>query len=75
MRPTCEELLHHSDPFLYPAEIGEKALPIDEELLARVIQSVVTRCKERMPTEAESVNVWPQAYWASIRKAVVGRTA
>ncbi|KAM3510199.1 hypothetical protein MY10362_000117 [Beauveria mimosiformis] len=73
MRPTCEELLHYSDPFLYPAELSEKALPIDEELLGRIIQSVATRCRERMPTEAEASNVWPQAYWASIRKAMAGR--
>ncbi|KAJ6783920.1 hypothetical protein PWT90_03787 [Aphanocladium album] len=73
MRPTCEELLHYSDPFLYPAEISEKALPIDEELLGRIIQSVATRCRDRMPTEAEASNVWPQAYWASIRKAMIGK--
>ena len=73
MRPTCEELLHESDPFLYPAELTDKALPIDEELLGRIIQSVVTRCRERMPTEAESLSVWPQAYWASVKKAMAGR--
>lgn len=73
MRPTCEELLHTTDPFLYPLEFGEKALPVDEELLGRIIQSVVTRCRERMPTEAESSSVWPQAYWTSIRKAMAGR--
>ncbi|KAF4980734.1 hypothetical protein FZEAL_3319 [Fusarium zealandicum] len=73
MRPTCEELLHESDPFLYPAELTDKALPIDEELLGRIIQSVVTRCRERMPTESESVSVWPQAYWASVKKAMAGR--
>ncbi|KAJ3960033.1 hypothetical protein N0V92_003310 [Colletotrichum tropicale] len=69
MRPTCEELLHETDPFLYPNELSEKALPIDEELLGRIIQSVVTRCRERMPTEAEVMSVWPSAYWASVRKA------
>ncbi|KAH6961372.1 hypothetical protein HG530_005198 [Fusarium avenaceum] len=73
MRPTCEELLHETDPFLYPAELTDKALPIDEELLGRIIQSVVTRCRDRMPTEAESLSVWPQAYWASVKKAMAGR--
>ncbi|KFA64165.1 hypothetical protein S40285_00855 [Stachybotrys chlorohalonatus IBT 40285] len=73
MRPTCSELLHETDPFLYPVELGDKALPMDEELLGRIIQSVVSRCRERMPTEAESVSVWPQAYWASVRKAMAGR--
>ncbi|KND90183.1 Serine/threonine-protein kinase MPS1 [Tolypocladium ophioglossoides CBS 100239] len=73
MRPTCEELLHETDPFLYPAELSDKALPIDEDLLGRIIQSVVARCREHMPTEAESMSIWPQAYWASIRKAMAGR--
>ncbi|RFU79357.1 ttk kinase [Trichoderma arundinaceum] len=73
MRPTCEELLHETDPFLYPAEISDKALPIDEELLGRIIQSVVTRCRERMPTESEGASVWPQAYWNSIKKAMANR--
>lgn len=74
MRPTCEELLHETDPFLYPAEVGDKALPIDEELLGRIIQSVVTRCRERMPTESEGASVWPQAYWNSIKKAMANRS-
>ncbi|KAL7932246.1 kinase-like domain-containing protein [Trichoderma chlorosporum] len=74
MRPTCEELLYDSDPFLYPAEINsDKALPIDEELLGRIIQSVVSRCRERMPTESEGATVWPQAYWNSIRKSMANR--
>lgn len=73
MRPTCDELLYESDPFLYPAELTDKALPIDEELLGRIIQSVVTRCRERMPTEAETLSVWPQAYWSSVKKAMANR--
>jgi len=76
MRPTCEELLSEMDPFLYPVEMREKALPMDEDLLGRIIQSVVQRCRERMPTEAESVSVWPAAYWASVKKTVdAGRMA
>lgn len=73
MRPTCEELLHNSDPFLYPAEFSDKALPIDEELLGRIVHNVVNRCRERMPTELESSVAWPQAYWASVRKAMIGK--
>ncbi|KAK8114639.1 serine/threonine-protein kinase nak1 [Apiospora kogelbergensis] len=77
LRPTCRELLSAQDPFLYPVECGEGQLPLSEELLGRIIQSVVTRCKERMPTEAEALSVWPSAYWGSIAKAVgrdVGRS-
>ncbi|KAI0009488.1 kinase-like domain-containing protein [Xylariaceae sp. FL0662B] len=70
LRPTCRDLLAPTDPFLYPVETPEGSLPISEELLGRIIQSVVTRCRERMPTEAEAISVWPQAYWGSIAKAV-----
>ncbi|RDA89544.1 hypothetical protein CP533_3754 [Ophiocordyceps camponoti-saundersi (nom. inval.)] len=69
LRPTCAELLLPTDGFLYPAEVAEGVMPVDEELLARLVQSVVSRCRERMPSEAEVLSSWPQAYWASIRKA------
>ncbi|KAK3936184.1 hypothetical protein QBC46DRAFT_420183 [Diplogelasinospora grovesii] len=80
-RPTCDELLADSDPFLYPQEFDpsvyaaaahDKVLPMTEELLSRIIQSVVQRCKERLPTEGEAISTWPNAYWASVRKAVSG---
>ncbi|KAI1269129.1 kinase-like protein [Xylariaceae sp. FL1019] len=70
MRPTVGELLRENDPFLYPVETPEGALPITEELLGRIIQSVVSRCRERMPTEGEVLGSWPQAYWQSVGKAV-----
>ncbi|KAI8633465.1 kinase-like protein [Xylariaceae sp. FL1651] len=70
LRPTCEELLSPSDPFLHPVETPDGSLPITEELLGRIIQSVVTRCRERMPTEAEVLSVWPHAYWGSVAKAI-----
>ena len=70
LRPTCEDLLAPTDPFLYPVETPEGSLPITQELLTRIIQSVVSRCRERMPTEAEVLSVWPQAYWSSVGKAI-----
>lgn len=70
LRPTCEELLSPTDPFLYPIETPDGALPITEELLGRIIQSVVTRCRERMPSDAEVLSLWPQAYWGSVAKAI-----
>ncbi|KAK3362994.1 kinase-like domain-containing protein [Lasiosphaeria hispida] len=80
-RPTCDELLSDTDPFLYPQEFDPaiyaaaehgRVLPVTEELLSRIIQSVVQRCRERLPTEGEAVSTWPGAYWASVRKAVSG---
>lgn len=82
-RPTCEELLADSDPFLYPMEFDPelfgtgagKALPVTEELLGRIIQSVVQRCRERLPTDGEAMSAWPSAYWASVKKNVGVREA
>jgi serine/threonine-protein kinase TTK/MPS1 len=82
-RPTCDELLADTDPFLYPKEFDMgvlggaegKVLPMTEELLSRIIQSVVQRCKERLPTDGEAISTWPNAYWASVRKAVGGSGA
>ena len=77
-RPSCDSLLSESDPFLYPPEFdmdalgvdGSKALPITEEILGRIIASVVSRCKERLPTDGEVLSAWPGAYFSSVRKAV-----
>ncbi|TLD14306.1 uncharacterized protein PgNI_04990 [Pyricularia grisea] len=70
-RPTCGELLTETDPFLYPQEIDmDRVLPMTEELLTRVIHSVVNRCRDRMPTDGELMTAWPNAYWASVKKSV-----
>ncbi|KJR82797.1 serine/threonineeeee-protein kinase TTK/MPS1 [Sporothrix schenckii 1099-18] len=79
LRPTCDELLSPMDTFLFPEAQymsiggGAECMPISEELLGRIIQSVVTRCRERMPTDAEAVSAWPAAYWSSVRRAVAAR--
>lgn len=81
-RPTCEALLSEGNDFLYPKEYNPalsaardgKVLPMTEELLGRVIQSVVQRCKERMPTDDIFLATWPSAYWASLEKAVARPT-
>lgn len=78
-RPTCAELLSENDPFLYPIEYAvdvpgmEDALPVTEELLSRIIQSVVTRCRERLPTDGEAISAWPNAYWSSVKRAIASK--
>ncbi|ELQ33271.1 hypothetical protein M0657_003524 [Pyricularia oryzae] len=75
-RPTCEELLTETDPFLYPQEVDmDRVLPMTEELLTRVIHSVVNRCRDRMPTDGELMTAWPNAYWASVKKSVGSKEA
>ncbi|EXL70796.1 hypothetical protein FOPG_13412 [Fusarium oxysporum f. sp. conglutinans race 2 54008] len=41
-RFPVEELLHESDHVFYLTEFTDMALPIDQDLLARIIQTVVT---------------------------------
>ncbi|KLU83472.1 TTK protein kinase [Magnaporthiopsis poae ATCC 64411] len=73
-RPTCEQLLADQDPFLYPQEVDmERIVPVTEELLARVIHSVVARCRERMPTDGELMSAWPAAYWSSVKKSLAAK--
>lgn len=68
LRPTAEDLLLTSDPFLYPVELAEGAFPMTEELLGRILQSCATKCKDKMPSDAELLKVWPAGYFASLRK-------
>lgn len=70
LRPTVEELLRTTDPFLYPIEYEDGAIPMTEELLGRILQSVAAKCQDRMPTEAELLKVWPAGYFASLRKSM-----
>lgn len=78
-RPTCAELLSEDDAFLYPMEYAvdipgfEDSLPVTEELLGRIIQSVVTRCRERLPNDGEATSAWPAAYWVSVKKAIAAK--
>lgn len=81
LRPTCEEMLHPSDPFLYPVEAAAAAagmdgiLAIDQEMLGRIVQNVVNRCRTRIPSDAEAVSVLPGMYWSSVKKAMEARNA
>ncbi|CAJ2506154.1 Uu.00g002840.m01.CDS01 [Anthostomella pinea] len=81
-RPTCETLLSEGNDLHYPKELNPaptavrdgEALPMTEELLARVIQNIVLRCREGMPADNMALAAWPSAYWASIKEAVARPT-
>ncbi|OBT80348.1 TTK protein kinase [Pseudogymnoascus sp. 05NY08] len=67
-RPTAEELLSEGDEFLNPRELPEGALPMTEELLGRILCSVVGKCRGREVGEGEVMGVWAGAYFESLRK-------
>jgi serine/threonine-protein kinase TTK/MPS1 len=78
-RPTCDELLAPTDPFLYPLELSPavfaaadhgQVIPITQELLRDVVWNVVKRCRQDSPSDSEALDLWPQAYWASCKKVL-----
>ncbi|KAK4035238.1 kinase-like domain-containing protein [Parachaetomium inaequale] len=81
-RPTCEELLCPTDPFLYPMELSSdifaaadhgKVIPITPELLRDVVWDVAQRVRRGDAVSAEVLQMWPTAYWASCKKSLAMR--
>ncbi|KAL2153972.1 hypothetical protein VTH82DRAFT_2648 [Thermothelomyces myriococcoides] len=82
-RPTCEELLSPTDPFLYPTELSSdvfaaadqgKVIPITQELLRDVVWDVAQRVRRGDAADAEVLKLWPAAYWASCKKSLSMRS-
>ncbi|SZF04860.1 unnamed protein product [Blumeria hordei] len=67
-RPSALELLQLSDPFLYPTELEVGVVPMTEELLGRILLNVGAKFKNKTPTDAELLKVWPQGYFDRLRK-------
>ncbi|KAL8871441.1 MAG: hypothetical protein Q9174_002729 [Haloplaca sp. 1 TL-2023] len=76
LRPTVEELLAESDPFLHPdgaAPVGSGELgtvPIGVDMVARLQYSMVRHIREKgIPSDGE-LALWPQRYFQGIKEAV-----
>ncbi|KAI9809053.1 MAG: hypothetical protein M1825_002342 [Sarcosagium campestre] len=66
-RPTIAQLLDPADAFLFPDAQRQGRVEVSQELLARIIASVVTHCKTvGLPDEAEML-AWPARFFAKIR--------
>ncbi|KAK3298965.1 kinase-like domain-containing protein [Chaetomium fimeti] len=81
-RPSCEELLSPTDPFLYPMELSNdiftaadhgKVIPITPELLRDVVWDVAQRVRRGDAVNNEVLQLWPTAYWASCKKSLAMR--
>lgn len=69
-RPTVEQLLSTSDPFLYPDAAVRDTVPVGQELIARLQHNIIKHVRERgMPSDAE-LATWPARFFASIKVAV-----
>lgn len=69
-RPSASELLDHRDPFLNPIEYDDTVIPMTQELLGRILHNVAAKCKDRSPTDAELLDLWPAGFFSSMRKSV-----
>ena len=69
-RPTVDELLSRSDPFLYPDAVERDTVPIGQDLIARLQHNMIKHIKEKgMPSDLE-LATWPARFFASIKAAV-----
>lgn len=77
LRPTCDELLSPTDPFLYPLELSPavfaaadhgEVIPITPALMQHVIYNVFRTCKMTDVSDFDARELFPAAYWASCKQ-------
>ncbi|KXX76860.1 Serine/threonine-protein kinase MPS1 [Madurella mycetomatis] len=71
-RPTCDELLAETDPFLYPQEFpsGEEFVPLTQDYLGRLLLRVVQKCRSHIPSDDEVMQVWAKGYYEGLKRAM-----
>ncbi|GAB1311334.1 Serine/threonine-protein kinase MPS1 [Madurella fahalii] len=71
-RPTCDELLAETDPFLYPQEFpsGEEFVPLTQDYLGRLLLRVIQKCRSQMPSDDEVMQVWAKGYYEGLKRAM-----
>ncbi|KAI5306401.1 Dual-specificity kinase, spindle pole body (SPB) duplication and spindle checkpoint function [Ascosphaera pollenicola] len=79
-RPSVEELLSDSDPFLHPEmaadvdagsmKLPDGAVPMTQEMLARILNNVVHHCRARGVPKDEDIRGWPAGFMKKIRAAM-----
>lgn len=67
-RPTIKQLLHETDPFIYPD--GGDDLRIPQDLLAQIIQRVADRFRDpkKDPPSDEEIRQYPASFYEKIRQ-------
>lgn len=68
-RPTADELLDSSDPLLYAEAANEGVLPVNENVLNKVMRYVAEQCRQGTPDE-EKLAQWHGVIVASVKHAV-----
>ena len=69
-RPTVDELLEPTDPFLNPERVERDTVAMGLELIERMQHNILRHVSDRgMPTEQE-LKEWPEKFFRSIKAAV-----
>jgi serine/threonine-protein kinase TTK/MPS1 len=74
LRPTVEELLSQRDPFLYPDAQLEGTVPVNQDMLGRILMNVVHHCRTRGIPKDEEIAAWPAGFYAKIKAALEENT-
>lgn len=70
LRPTVDELLAPTDPFLNPDAPLQGTVPIGEFYIRQIQDSILGHIKEHgMPTEAD-LSIWPAKMFAGIKASI-----
>ena len=69
-RPTVNELLGISDPFLNPEAALLGTVPVSQELLGRIQLNIVRHIREKGLPDENELATWPARFIASIKAAV-----
>lgn len=74
LRPTVEELLSQRDSFLYPDAQLEGTVPVNQDMLGRILMNVVHHCRTRGIPKDEEIAAWPAGFYAKIKAALEENT-
>ena len=70
LRPTVDELLGPTDPFLYPDRVVLDTVPVGIELIERLQHNILRHVSDKgLPTEQE-LKDWPEKFFKSIKAAI-----
>lgn len=80
-RPTVDQLLKEFDSFLYPRELPSDSLPVDREMLGRIVQDAVRKYVDgqdhpdprKRPNREELRKEFSDDYWHGLKKAAVAK--
>ena len=68
-RPTVEELLAETDPFLHPDAQAKGTVAVSEQMLERILKNIVEHVRKGGAPSEEEMRAWPGLFFQSIQRA------